>query len=203
MTSPEPVSAAPMALKEGSLPSSGNELTAHANNWWQSRLAVWLAITILGAIADLWTKHAIFQWRGLPGEQPVWWIWEDYIGFQTAVNPGALFGLGAGLGSVFASLSIIAAIGIAVWLFGFQAARSLWFTIAAGCIMAGIFGNLYDRLGIWNEPGYPAQWSSGVRDWILLCYGQYTWPNFNIADSLLVCGTAMLAWRSFVTRNDG
>jgi signal peptidase II len=31
-----------------------------------------------------------------------------------------------------------------------------------------------------------------VRDWILLRYGNYTWPNFNIADSLLVCGAVML-----------
>jgi signal peptidase II len=39
-----------------------------------------------------------------------------------------------------------------------------------------------------------------VRDWILLRYGQFTWPNFNIADSLLVVGTGMLLWSGFRER---
>ncbi len=47
-------------------------------------------------------------------------------------------------------------------------------------------GNLYDRLGLWWQSDYPVEWRSGVRDWILLCYKGLTWPNFNIADSLLV-----------------
>ena len=66
--------------------------------------------------------------------------------------------------------------------------------------MGGVFGNLYDRMGLWVKPGYPEQWSSGVRDWILLRYEQHTWPNFNIADSLLVCGAIMLMLHAFWER---
>jgi signal peptidase II len=39
--------------------------------------------------------------------------------------------------------------------------------------------------------------TNAVRDWILLRYGAFTWPNFNIADSLLVCGAGLLLWHSF------
>jgi signal peptidase II len=68
--------------------------------------------------------------------------------------------------------------------------------------MGGVLGNLYDRLGLWIQPGYPEQWNSGVRDWILLRYGHYTWPNFNIADSLLVCGAIMLMMHAFLERSE-
>ena len=126
-----------------------------------------------------------------------WWLIEPYVGIETAVNIGALFGLGAGAGRYFALLSIFAGIGILLWLFRFGAARDRWLTIALACVMAGICGNLYDRLGLWYKVGMPVEWQSGVRDWILLRYGTHTWPNFNIADSLLVCGAAMLTWQAF------
>jgi signal peptidase II len=165
-----------------------------------SSMAAWLVYVVLvifGTTADLWTKQWVFSWRGLPGELPPWWIVEPYFGIETAVNPGALFGMGAGWGKVFAALSVVAAIAIVVWLSKYQAIKSWWLVFALGCVTAGIFGNLYDRLGMWNPPADQAEWQSGVRDWILFRYEQYTWPNFNIADSLLVCGAIMLAIHSF------
>jgi lipoprotein signal peptidase len=70
-------------------------------------------------------------------------------------------------------------------------------------IMGGIFGNLYDRLGLpglaWNYPaervGDPVY---AVRDWLHLQVQAndgrvlFDWPVFNIADSLLVCGSILL-----------
>lgn len=158
------------------------------------RLALFLALAITGTVADLWTKQAIFGWLGNPGESPPYWLVEPYVGFQTAVNMGALFGLGQGFGWLFSILSVVAAAGIVYWLFVLKACKSLWLTVAMGLVMGGIFGNLYDRLGI---PQLPTVYKGGVRDWILFTYGQYTWPNFNIADSLLVTGAIMLAVFSF------
>jgi signal peptidase II len=154
-------------------------------------------IVCLGAAADLWTKDLMFGWLGLPLESSPYWIVENYIGFETTVNPGALFGLGAGWGLLFAAMSVVAAIGILVWLSKFNAISSWWMLTALAFVGGGIIGNLYDRLGLWNPPPSRPDWSSGVRDWILLRYGEYTWPNFNIADSLLVCGAIMLAAHSF------
>ena len=37
-----------------------------------------------------------------------------------------------------------------------------------------------------GEPVY------AVRDWILVMIGSWPWPNFNIADSLLVLGVGIL-----------
>ena len=173
----------------------------------RSRPILFFSLAILGGIADLWSKSFIFNWRGLPREKDIWWIVDGYFGIETTVNIGAVFGLGAGKGTIFAAFSIIAAIGICVWLFWFKAAVSLWLTTALGLVTGGIIGNLYDRLGLWwvNENGYLLEWQSGVRDWILFQIPGVPfldpWPNFNIADSLLVIGAGMLLYQSFFPGN--
>ncbi len=175
--------------------SPASELQSSSRVW--VRWATFIVLAVTGALIDLVTKQVVFSWRGLPGETEPWWLIQPYVGIETAVNPGALFGMGAGFGSVFAALSIVAAVAIFVWLYRFRAIDSWWLLVALAFVMGGIFGNLYDRLGLWNPPAEMPAWSSGVRDWILFRYEQYVWPNFNIADSLLVCGAIMLALHSF------
>jgi signal peptidase II len=172
-----------------------NDVSIPSAGWSRSqRLITYVGLTLFGCGCDLWTKQAVFRRLGLPGEQPPLWLIENYVGFETAVNQGALFGMGQGLGPVFAIMSLGAIAAIIVWLFVFQASRSHWLTFALGLVTGGILGNLYDRM---NMHGLPGQLAGGVRDWILLRYGPYTWPNFNIADSLLVVGACMLAIHSF------
>lgn len=165
-----------------------------------SRAITYFVLAAIGATADLWSKSAIFRWRGLPGQEPIWWIIEDHFGIETAVNIGAVFGLGAGQGGLFALMAMLAGIAIPVWLFWFGAAQSRWLTWSLGMITGGILGNLHDRLGMWWQQGYPPQWQSGVRDWILFKIEGVPffdpWPNFNIADSLLVVGACMLMYQS-------
>ncbi|MFK8114629.1 MAG: signal peptidase II [Rubripirellula sp.] len=177
--------------------------TSEADALPRSRVLLFFILAAVGATADLLTKSAVFGWSvPIPGYQKdPYWIVDGIFGFETAVNLGAVFGLGAGQGTAFAIMSIFAGIGIIVWLFWFKAAHSLWLTWALGLVSGGIIGNLYDRLGLWWEPSYPEAWQSGVRDWILVRFEGVPffdpWPNFNIADSLLVVGACMLMWQSF------
>ncbi|UUO08477.1 signal peptidase II [Blastopirellula sp. J2-11] len=172
----------------------------------RSRYVIFFTLAIAGCVLDLWTKHAVFQADAhfplieREGVNPlrIYWLIENYVGFETSLNHGALFGLGQGGTPIFAGFSVLAAIGIIYWLFIAKAARDLWLTIALGSVTAGIFGNLYDRLGMYHGFG---QWDKGaVRDWILLTAGSYNyrWPNFNIADSFLVCGAALLLIHAFL-----
>lgn len=162
------------------------------------RWLTFFAVAALGTATDLLTKQWVFDWRGLPGQMPPYWLIDSYVGIETAVNPGALFGMGAGWGRLFAALSVFAAVAIVVWLYRYRAIESWWLVFALAGVTGGIFGNLYDRLGWWNPPSSVPEWRSGVRDWILFQYNPtYVWPNFNIADSLLVCGAIMLAIHSF------
>ncbi|MGQ9506155.1 MAG: signal peptidase II [Thermogutta sp.] len=163
------------------------------------RFCVFVLLAGLGLAADLATKAWIFYRLGMPGKEPVWWIVPNVFGFQTSLNEGALFGMGQGMTPWFAALSVVFAVGIVIWLFLGGAAKSWWMTIILAGITAGIFGNLYDRLGLhglkWGEgfgghqAGEPVY---AVRDWILVMIGRWPWPNFNIADSLLVCGVTAL-----------
>lgn len=174
------------------------------------RIGLWhyswfTALAIVGAGVDLWTKHLMFHWSELRAGQ-VYWLIPNIAGFQLSLNEGALFGMGQGQQGLFAALSFLAALAIPIWLFRFGAAADRWITLALGGVMGGVIGNLYDRLGL---PGELWQWPPervgqpvyAVRDWILLQAGdQYRWPNFNIADALLVVGAIVLFWRAAIAK---
>jgi len=154
-----------------------------------SRYILFFSLAIFGCLVDLWSKAAVFSALGMPGTGQRYWLIAPFFGFETSLNEGALFGIGQGYTSVFAFFSVVAAVGIYFWLFIKRAANDLLLTIALGMITGGIFGNLYDRLGLWGQ--------AAVRDFILIQYSpQYVWPNFNIADSLLVCGAGLMLWHA-------
>jgi signal peptidase II len=191
-----------------------------------NRYVVYITLAVVGAAADLFSKQAIFDWLGVAapfvaGDDPadlarwrgdeqlehLWWLWEGRLGIQTSINTGALFGMGAGRWWLFASLSVLALVGILTWLFAYTAARDRWLNVALGFVSGGILGNLYDRLGLWNNAGLRPEFQHGVRDWILFVWPESNlaifnpWPNFNIADSLLVTGAIMLVVHAFVWRD--
>lgn len=158
---------------------------------------MFLTIASVGCLADLTTKHYVFAWRGMPRPNNEWWIIPGFMGIETSLNPGALFGMGAGGGRIFAAFSIVAALGILYLVCVRRWARDWLLIVALGMILGGILGNLYDRLGLWHPPGQPDVWRNEVRDWILFRFGSFTWPNFNIADSLLVVGAGLLMWHAW------
>ena len=185
------MSSAPASSKPGSAPSVVPPALG-AVSW--HRYVVFFGIAIVGCAIDLASKAYIFSWPPGRGGQGEWWLWEGYVGIQTTVNTGALFGLGRGFSSLFAAVSVVAIVGVIYWLFVRRAAHDSLLTVALGSISGGILGNLYDRLGLWHTAEVREEFHYGVRDWILLRYGEFTWPNFNIADCLLVGGVAVLSF---------
>ena len=156
----------------------------------------------VGTVADLLTKHLVFgkyfKERIEPGQPPetIWWI-QEWLGVQTSTNQGALFGMGQGLSMVFALLSVVAFSLLIYLLFFNRWANDLFITVTFAMIAAGIFGNLYDRLGLWHDASIAAEHQNAVRDWIHFNWEggpriMNPWPNFNVADIQLVCGAALL-----------
>jgi signal peptidase II len=174
----------------------------------RSRYTLFALIAILGCAADLATKAWCFSASQLRAGEIIW-LWHGHVGIQLSRNPGALFGIGPGMVALFAALSIIAAIVIPVWLFWFRAASDKRFTFALGCVMAGVLGNLYDRMGLsgelWQAPGQLSpQALHDVRDWVLWQVNdRWRWPNFNIADSCLVIGVATILLRTLSPQGSG
>jgi signal peptidase II len=59
------------------------------------------------------------------------------------------------------------------------------FCLALSVILGGAVGNLIDRFRI-----------GAVVDFLHFHAGQYYWPAFNLADSAITCGAALLIWDS-------
>jgi len=187
-------------------------LSAH----WCRVVCLFAAIALAGFATDLLTKHWVFQTLGMPGEykaetepelHAVYWIWQDIAGFQTSLNTGGLFGFASKWTGFLSLFSLIFLVGIISYI-TFWGWRNLFLTVILGMITAGICGNLYDRLG-WHGLVYP-EWHplSGepiyaVRDWILCMIGTFPYPNFNIADSLLVCSVILLLLHELLTTKAG
>jgi signal peptidase II len=168
-----------------------------------NRYLAFFALAIGICLADLAAKKWMFGHPRLQLGSPTWWLWDDVFGLQTTLNEGALFGMGQGLWPLFAALSVGAMIGIVIWLFPAGAAHDRLLTVALALVTGGILGNLYDRLGLpglsWPPGfGHPAGAPvHAVRDYILVMIGSRHWPNFNLADSSLVCGAALLVFHAF------
>lgn len=175
-----------------------------------SRFVLFFGLLVVGLAADLITKAWVFNnyfdveiaKEGTRGQYVAFWWIEGIFGVQPSTNPGALFGMGAGFSFYFAMFSIVALVAITVWLFVYKAAVDRWLTFALGLVSGGILGNLYDRIGLGAKAAYPEHIRDNVRDWILFRLEGVPlfdpWPNFNIADALLVVGAVMLFIHSVV-----
>jgi len=165
----------------------------------------YLGLAVAAAIIDLVSKAVLFARLGMPGEQAPIVLVPGMLTFETNLNEGALFGMGQGMGMVFAAVSCAAIAGI-LWMVSRRETRDdRWLLTALALITGGIIGNLWDRLGIpalrWHAPperlGTPVL---AVRDWIhFKLDGVIDWPIFNLADTWLVIGAGVLllvTWRS-------
>jgi signal peptidase II len=164
-----------------------------------------LGLAVASAAIDLVSKGVLFARLGMPGEQAPIVLVPGMLTFETNLNEGALFGMGQGMGMVFAAVSCAAIAGI-LWMVSRPETRAdRWLLTALALITGGILGNLWDRLGIpalvWHAPaervGEPVL---AVRDWIhVKLDGVIDWPIFNLADSWLVIGAGLLllvTWRT-------
>jgi signal peptidase II len=164
---------------------------------------LFLTVAVAAAAADLASKESIFGVLGMPGESPPIDILPGMLVLETNLNEGALFGMGQGMGIVFATISVAAILGIIALVSRPATRRDAWLLTALGLIVGGIVGNLYDRLGLpgleWHAPlERRGQGVLAVRDWIHFTLpGVIDWPIFNIADSWLVIGACMLLVVSF------
>ncbi|MCA9236963.1 MAG: signal peptidase II [Planctomycetales bacterium] len=168
------------------------------------QIALFLVLAAAGCAADLLTKHWAFSRTDLLAGQ-VRWLWPGHVGVQLSLNEGALFGMGQGRVAWFAAFSLIACVAIPWWLFRRGGADDWRLVAVLGAVMGGVLGNLYDRLGLhgldWGifTPSRAGEPIYAVRDFILFA-GRWepdpakriVWPNFNVADALLVCGAGML-----------
>lgn len=143
-------------------------------------MAPWLiAAAVLGL--DQLSKHALVRWLA-PGQSLP--ILPPVLHCSYVQNTGAAFGMLRGHPNLFAWLSV----GVALWI-GYELVRhppkDPLVRVALPMIFGGAIGNLIDRVRV----GY-------VIDFIDL----RVWPVFNVADSAITIGVALLLWQTLKSR---
>ena len=121
-------------------------------------------------------------------------------------NTGALFGMFAALGDPWRSIlltliPVFAVSGIA-WLIWRSDPSESSSRLALSLILGGAIGNLIDRVTYGHVIDFiDVYWSSPpLSDWLVSTFGTNRWPTFNVADSGLTIGAALLLFDLFFQR---
>lgn len=140
----------------------------------------WYMTAAVIVLLDQASKHAIeavFEY----GETKVF---TSFFNFTLAYNTGAAFSFLADAGGwqrwFFGIIAVVASVLLTVWI-ARVAATKVREAFALAFILGGAVGNLYDRI----VHGH-------VVDFIVVHYQDNYWPAFNLADSAITLGAAVL-----------
>lgn len=147
----------------------------------QPRMSLWLAFAGVVVILDQLSKLFMQSWL-VEGELvPV----TGFFDLVLLYNRGAAFSFLADHGGWQRWFFIVLAIVICGWLLKLlhqhQHERALPFAFAL--IIGGAIGNVIDRIAI-----------GAVVDFLYFHAGRYGWPAFNLADSAITLGVAIMLW---------
>ncbi len=139
--------------------------------------AIPIGVLILDQLTKAWVRSSMSLNETIP-------ILGDVVRLTYIHNEGAAFGLSIGEYSspVFLVLAAIASVLVLYLLLTAPRAERMQ-RIALALILGGALGNIVDRI----------RWSM-VVDFIQVGVAGHFWPIFNVADSAVTVGAAMLAW---------
>jgi len=144
---------------------------------------LWLSSLVI--VLDQASKWLMVSWLSLYETVAVF----PYFNLTMAHNKGAAFSFLADAGGwqrgFFIGLTTVISIALLIWLKKLSTQAKLE-AIAISMILGGAVGNVIDRIYY----GY-------VIDFLDVYAGSYHWPAFNIADSAIVVGAALLIIDSF------
>jgi signal peptidase II len=140
-------------------------------------LSLFAAVAALGYALDLGSKT--WAVARLTGESPVRVV-GDVLTLYLARNPGAAFSTGTSY-TVLLSFVAIAAACAVLWVA--RRLASIGWAVALGFLLAGILGNLTDR--VFRAPGFL---HGHVVDFLRLPH----WPIFNVADMCINVAAALI-----------
>jgi signal peptidase II len=148
------------------------------------RLIIFLVILAAGLPLDQLTKVLVQLKLPLGSQAP---LIPGLLNLVHVRNKGAAFGLMSGWPEGFVWLFFVVVIGLVLVVLGYLLWRlpdDHWpAALGYSLVLSGALGNLIDRVRLGE-----------VVDFIDVYWGHYHWPAFNVADSLVCVGTAILVW---------
>jgi signal peptidase II len=138
--------------------------------------ALLIAVASAAFLVDRVSKFAVQRYIPVGDSRPVA---GGLVYLDHAQNTGAAFSLAPSLGNLFLVFAVVATIAI-IYYYRRVPRAEVWTRVALGLILGGALGNAVDRVV-----------AGSVTDFIDLRF----WPVFNLADSAIVVGAVILAWR--------
>jgi signal peptidase II len=155
-----------------------------------SARSLYLTIALLVVVIDRWTKHLAATRIQLYAHIQ---IIPGFFRLTHTENTGAAFSLFADSPAHWKTPLLIAfsviAMTVVTALLWKQSQTLTTSGIALSLILGGAAGNLWDRVA-----------SGRVVDFLLFYVKQYQWPVFNLADSSVVIGAALLVFEILFSR---
>ena len=144
----------------------------------------WLAVSLVVIVMDQVTKFGITHALAYGESVPLL----PFFNLVLAYNTGAAFSFLASAGGwqrfFFTAIAVVASVVIIFLLRKHR--QKMLFSLALSLILGGALGNLIDRILL----GY-------VVDFLDVYVAGYHWPAFNVADSAITVGAALLVWDGF------
>lgn len=144
----------------------------------------WLGLSGVVLLLDQLTKYMAVA--ALADRPPV--EVTSFFNLVLVYNRGAAFSFLAGAAGwqreLFTGVALVASAWI-IWLLRRHPRQTL-FCLALSLVLGGAIGNVIDRLMI-----------GAVVDFLDFHAFGWHWPAFNVADSAITCGAALLIWDGF------
>ncbi|MFF7157090.1 signal peptidase II [Streptomyces sp. NPDC008139] len=146
------------------------------------RIVTLIGVAALAYLLDLLSK--IWVVSSLENHEPVN-VFGHYLRLDAIRNAGAAFGMGQGMTIVFTMIATGVIVVIARLS---RRLHSLPWAVALGLLLGGAFGNLTDR--VFRTPG-------GFQGRVVDFIAPEHFAVFNLADSAICCGGALIVLLSF------
>jgi len=144
----------------------------------------WVGLAVALALADRATKQIVLAVFRLGESREV----TGFFNLVLTFNRGAAFSLLSDAPGwqreLFIGVAVFTAV-VIVWMLAREGHDKL-FSLALALILGGALGNLWDRITL----GY-------VIDFLDFHAAGHHWPAFNLADSAITVGAALLIWDGF------
>jgi signal peptidase II len=138
-------------------------------------LLLTLLVVALDQLTKFWIVKAVMEDSELQ-------IIPRLLYITHTTNTGGAFGVFQHSPLILAATALFVVLGIAIYLSKANWPVQLLLGVGLALPLAGAIGNLIDRIRL----GF-------VVDFIEVRLGSYTWPIFNVADSAICIGVAVLA----------
>jgi signal peptidase II len=155
-------------------------MTNAPRRWW-----LWVLASVAVVAIDQATKASV-QMHFRPGEH---YVVTSFFSLVFAFNTGMAFSFMhdvEGSRYFLSAVAVVAAL-IIVWLL--RRGGNRWYCCGLAFILGGAIGNLWDRVALGH-----------VVDFLLFHWRDWYYPAFNVADSAITVGAALLVLDAFRRR---